>query len=274
MSYHDKFIVKPGSKVKLRDIDPDATGHASKQAAEKALDRNLKKLQELQEVLYAEHKRSLLICLQAIDGGGKDGVIRHVFGQLNPQGVRVSCFKQPSAVERDHDFLWRAHRDTPVKGEIAIFNRSHYEDVLIVRVRNLAPDKVWKKRYDQINDFEKILSQDSTHVLKFFLHIGKDEQLQRFKERLDDPSKHWKIAESDYTEREKWSEYQKAFEDALEKCSTPHAPWFVIPSNKKWFRNLAVSDIMVEYMEGLGMKYPKPVVDADEIRRKYFGGKK
>lgn len=274
MGYYQDFIVKPGAQVKLRDIDPDYKDGLTKEKAEEQIARNIKKLQALQEVLYAEHKQALLVCLQAIDGGGKDGTIRSVFGPLNAQGCRVSSFKQPNTLERDHDFLWRAHRDTPALGEICVFNRSHYEDVLVVRVRNLRPEKVWRRHYDQINDFERNLSENGTHVVKFFLHISKEEQLQRFKDRLDDPAKHWKIAESDYTERERWDEYRKAFEDALEKCSTDHAPWFVIPSNKKWFRNLAISEIMVKYMEDLDMKYPKTQVDVDAIRKKYFGGKK
>ncbi len=274
MSYSRDFIVKPGSKVKLADIDPDYKDKLTKEAAEKALEKNLKRMQELQELLYAEHKRALLVCLQAPDAGGKDGVIRHVFGALNPQGCRVASFKQPTHVELDHDFLWRAHRDAPGRGEIGIFNRSHYEDVLIVRVRKLAPEKSWHRHYRQINDFERSLAENGTHILKFFLHISKEEQLQRFKERLDDPTKHWKISEADYTEREKWHDYRKAYEDALEKCSTEDAPWFIIPSDKKWFRNLAVSDIVVNYLEGLKMSYPETLVDVKEIRRKYFGGKK
>jgi PPK2 family polyphosphate:nucleotide phosphotransferase len=274
VGYHQDFIVKPGKKVDLSAVDTDFKDGLSKEEAEKKLDKNLKRLQELQELMYAEHKRALLVCLQAPDGGGKDGVIRHVFGALNPQGCRVASFKQPSTLERDHDFLWRAHRDVPGLGEIGIFNRSHYEDVLIVRVRSLKPKDVWKKHYDQINDFERNLAENGTHILKFFLHISKDEQLQRFRDRLDDSSKHWKISEADYTEREKWSDYRKAYEDALEKCSTDDAPWFVIPSDKKWFRNLAVSEVCVNYLEGLKMSYPETKVDVKEIRRKYFDGKK
>jgi PPK2 family polyphosphate:nucleotide phosphotransferase len=274
MGYYQDFIVRPGSQVKLRNIDPEYKDGLTKEKGEEQLARNVKKLQALQEVLYAEHKQALLVCLQAIDGGGKDGTIRSVFGPLNAQGCHVASFKQPTSLERDHDFLWRAHRDAPALGEIVVFNRSHYEDVLVVRVRNLRPEKVWRKHYSQINDFERNLSENGTHVLKFFLHISKEEQLQRFKDRLDDPAKHWKIAESDYTEREKWDEYRKAFEEALEKCSTDHAPWFVIPSNKKWFRNLAVSEILVKYLEDLDMKYPKTQVDVEAIRKKYFGGKK
>ena len=274
MGYFGKFRVKPGSKVRLKDMDPGFDDGVTKEEAEKALEKNLVKLQALQELLYAEHKRALLVCLQAIDGGGKDGVIRHVFGPLNPQGCAVASFKQPSAQERDHDFLWRAHRDMPGLGDLAIFNRSHYEDVLVVRVHNLKPEKVWRKHYDQINDFERNLSENGTHILKFFLHISKDEQLRRFKDRLDDPAKHWKISDTDYTEREKWDEYRKAFEGALEKCSTDDAPWFIIPADKKWFRNLAVSEILVKYLEDLKMSYPETKADIKGIRKKYFGEKK
>lgn len=270
MSYYDDFIVKPGSKVKLKDIDTDFDDGLDKDEAEGKFEKNVKKLQDLQELLYAEHRRSMLVCLQAIDAGGKDGLIRHVFGQINPQGCRVSSFKQPTRIEADHDFLWRAHRDAPSLGEIGIFNRSHYEDVLVVRVDKLEPKNKWMEHYKQINDFERMLAENGTHIVKFFLHISKDEQLKRFKERLDDPSKHWKIAESDYTERERWGEYRKAFEDMLEKCSTTHAPWFIVPANKKWFRNLAVSEILVKYMSGLNMKFPPPQVDVKEIRKRYL----
>jgi len=275
MSYYKKFIVKPGAKVRLKDIDPGfRDGYKAEEDVQAALAKNLEKLASLQELLYAEHKCSMLLCLQAMDAGGKDGVIRHVFTAFNPQGCRVASFKQPTAPERDHDFLWRAHRDVPAKGEVVVFNRSHYEDVLVVRVHDLKPKAVWKKHYDQINDFEANLAANGTHILKFFLHISKDEQMQRFKDRLDTPSKNWKISEADYTEREKWGAYRAAFEEALEKCSTDAAPWFVIPANHKWFRNYAISQIMVDYMEGLKMKFPPPSVDADEIRKKYFSKKK
>jgi PPK2 family polyphosphate:nucleotide phosphotransferase len=275
MNYSKTFLVKPGSKVKLYDIDTDFTGkHENKEAALKIIERNDLRLRELQELLYAEHKRSLLICLQAIDTGGKDGVISHVLGAMNPQGCRVAPFRQPTSLERDHDFLWRAHRDVPAIGEVTIFNRSHYEDVLTVRIHNLVPGAVWSKHYGQINDFEKSLCENGTHILKFFLHISKDEQLKRFKARLDDPTKHWKISESDYTERERWDDYVEAFDDMLTKCSTGHAPWFIIPANHKWFRDLAISQIMVDYLEGLKMKFPEPSVNIDQIRKKYYAAKK
>ena len=268
MRYSKHFLVKPGSNVSLSDIDPDFKDSGEK-AARAETKHNDRRLRELQELLYAEHKRSLLVCLQAMDTGGKDGTISHVLGAMNPQGCKVFSFKEPTSLEHNHDYLWRAHRDAPATGEITIFNRSHYEDVLIVRVHDLVPEKVWSKRYDQINAMEKMLCENGTHILKFYLHISKDEQLKRFKERLDNPAKQWKISASDYTERQRWDDYTEAFEAILSKCSTDHAPWFIIPANHKWFRNLAISQIMVEYLEGLNMKFPLPSVDIDEIRRKY-----
>ena len=275
MNYAERFLVKPGSKGKLSGIDPDfKDAHVSKKDALKIIERNNLRLRKLQELLYAEHKRSLLICLQAIDTGGKDGTIRHVIAAMNPQGCNVASFKPPTSLEHDHDFLWRAHRDMPSKGNVTVFNRSHYEDVLVVRIRAEVAKSVWSKRYDQINEMEKYLSANDTHIIKFFLHISKDEQLKRFKERLDDPSKHWKIAESDYTDRGRWDDYVQAFDDMLSKCSTEHAPWYVIPANHKWFRDLAVSQILVEYLEGLQMKFPAPSVNIDQIRKKYYVAKK
>ncbi|MDR3637434.1 MAG: polyphosphate kinase 2 family protein [Isosphaeraceae bacterium] len=265
-----RFLVEPRSKVKLRDVDPDYRGgHAKPEDAQEEIEHHAQRLRALQELLYAEHQRALLICLQAMDAGGKDGTINHVLGAMNPQGCKVVSFKQPSVVERDHDFLWRVHLQTPGKGEVGVFNRSYYEDVLVTRVHDLVPEKVWSKRYDQINDFEKMLAKNGTLLLKFFLYISKDEQLRRFKDRLDDPTKHWKISASDYTERERWDDYIGAFEAALSRCSTKHAPWFIIPANHKWFRNLAVSRIVVECLEGLNMKYPEPSVDFDQIRKAY-----
>jgi PPK2 family polyphosphate:nucleotide phosphotransferase len=188
---------------------------------------------------------------------------------MNPQGARVYGFKTPSDEEAAHDFLWRIHRAAPQRGRVAIFNRSHYEDVLVTRVHNPLPEKIWSKRYDIINDFEKGLVENGTHILKFFLHISEDEQLRRFKQRIDDPARHWKISESDYREREYWDDYTKAFEDALSRCSTAHAPWFVIPANHKWFRNLAVSQIVVDSLESLHMEFPKPTVDISAVKEKY-----
>jgi len=270
MNYSKKFKVTPGSKVKLKDFDPGFKPvHQDHDSAADEIAHYQKKLCQLQDLLYAERRRSLLICLQAVDTGGKDGAINHVLGAMNPQGCRVAAFKQPTPEELAHDFLWRAHIPAPARGEVVIFNRSHYEDVLVVRVHNLVPKTVWARRYDLINHFERDLVDNGTQILKFFLHISKKEQLKRFKERLDDPSKHWKISEADYKEREFWDGYIAAYEDALSRCSTPHAPWFVIPSNHKWFRNLAIASIVVEHLESLNMQYPKPTVDLDRIRREY-----
>jgi PPK2 family polyphosphate:nucleotide phosphotransferase len=209
-----------------------------------------------------------------MDTGGKDGTINHILGAMNPQGCRVVGFKQPSAEEGAHDFLWRIHRAAPARGRVTIFNRSHYEDVLVVRVHDLVPEAVWSRRYDEINAFEKELAAAGTHILKFYLHISKKEQLQRFKARLDDPAKQWKISESDYKERKFWDDYVKAYEVALSSCSTRHAPWFVIPSDHKWFRNLAIARVVVEYMEGLNLQFPRPSVNLAHIRREYHSARR
>lgn len=270
MKYSEKFRVNPGSRVRLDKIDAAFKDkHEDQASALVELEKYTQQLRELQYLLYAEGKQSLLIILQAMDAGGKDGTINHVLGNMNPQGSRVYGFKVPSAEEAAHDFLWRIHLAAPQRGQVAIFNRSHYEDVLVSRVHGLVPKKVWSKRYEQINDFEKNLADNGTHILKFFLHISPDEQLRRFKQRIDDPARHWKISESDYKERKYWDDYSKAFEDALSRCSTAHAPWFVIPANHKWFRNLAVSQIVVEALESLEMTFPQPSVDIGEIKEKY-----
>jgi|WetSurMetagenome_2_1015567.scaffolds.fasta_scaffold01597_10 PPK2 family polyphosphate:nucleotide phosphotransferase len=270
MKYSELFRVKPGSQVRLSKIDPEFTAkHKNKKSALRETEKATAKLRNLQYLLYAEGKRSLLVVLQALDAAGKDGTINHVLGAMNPQGTRVHGFKVPSAEERAHDFLWRIEQQAPKIGEVVIFNRSHYEDVLVTRVHGLVPKPVWSKRYALINDFEKGLVANGTHVLKFFLHISPEEQLLRFKQRLDDAARHWKISDADYAERKLWPDYTKAYEEALSKTSTKHAPWFVIPSNNKWFRNLAVSKIVAETMESLGMKFPKPTVDIERVRRQY-----
>jgi PPK2 family polyphosphate:nucleotide phosphotransferase len=270
MNYGKRFRVTPGKRVRLKDFDPDvADQHENKASAFPKIERLQRQMDELQFRLYAEQKRSLLICLQAPDAGGKDGVVRHVIGSMNPQGCRVVSFKQPSPEELAHDFLWRIEHQAPKRGEVVIFNRSHYEDVLIVRVHDLVPKNVWSKRYEQINDFERRLVANGTHIVKFFLHISKQEQLRRFKQRLDDPARHWKISEADYSEREYWADYEAAYEDALGKCNTDDAPWFVIPSDHKWFRDLAISQIIVETMARLGIELPEPTVNIADIRRKY-----
>ncbi len=270
MNYRKKFVVEPGSKVRLDDVDPSFTGkYASETDAEREIADDLERLTQLQYRLYAESSRAVLIVLQALDAGGKDGTIRHVFGAFNPQGATVHAFKVPTAVEAAHDFLWRAHAVTPARGHVAIFNRSYYEDVLVTRVHDLVPEDVWSKRYGRIDEFEKNLTQAGTHIIKFFLHISAAEQLRRFKKRLDDPNRRWKISESDYTDRARWDDYRKAYEDMLERCSTQRAPWYVIPADHKWFRNLAVARIVADTLDELNPTLPKPPVDIEEIRRKY-----
>ncbi|HBE72603.1 MAG TPA: polyphosphate kinase, partial [candidate division Zixibacteria bacterium] len=223
------------------------------------------KLAKLQYLLYAENKHALLVILQGMDACGKDGTVRHVMHGVNPQACRVTSFKAPTSQELDHDFLWRIHQHVPPKGEIGIFNRSQYEDVLIVRVKNLVPKEVWARRYKQINQFERILARNGVTILKFFLHISKDEQKRRLQERLADPTKNWKMNPDDLKERARWDEYQKAYEAALSECGTKWAPWHVIPADKKWFRNLAVSQAIIETLEGLRMKFPKPDYDPKKI---------
>jgi PPK2 family polyphosphate:nucleotide phosphotransferase len=270
MKYYKRFMVQPGTKVELDKIDAGFTDkHESHEAALPEIEKHCQQLRDLQYRLYAEDKQSLLVCLQAMDAAGKDGTVNHVLSAMNPQGCSVHGFKQPSSEEAAHDFLWRIHQACPRKGQVTVFNRSHYEDVLVVRVHNLVPKKVWSKRYDHINAFERLLADNNTHVLKFYLHITKEEQLERFKQRIDDPDRHWKISDGDYAERPYWNAYQEAFEAALSRCSTAHAPWFVIPSNHKWFRNLAVSRIMVEALKAMHSKFPKPTVDMAEIRKRY-----
>lgn len=270
MSYRKNFVVEPGSRVDLASIDPAAKDeHKTKAEAAADMKRDIEKLFDLQYLLYAGNERSLLIVLQGLDASGKDGTIGHVFRGLNPQGARVHSFKEPSREEAAHDFLWRAHVPAPERGEFVIFNRSHYEDVLIVRVHNLVPQDVWSKRYELINAFEKDLTQAGTTVLKFYLHISAKEQLKRFKARLEDPLRQWKISEADYTERSYFAEYLRAYEEVFAKTSTPHAPWFVIPSDHKWFRNLAISRIVVETLDSLDMKLPRTTVNLEDIRRKY-----
>src|SRR5262245_54093322 len=262
MDLSRKLKVEPGTKVRLSRIDPDATaGFKSKAAAMKILERSLGRLRELQYLMYAENKNALLVVLQGMDAAGKDGTIRHVMSGLNPQGVSVTPFKTPSAEELDHDYLWRIHRNVPARGDIGIFNRSHYEDLLIVRVHALVARSVWSRRYDQINAFEKILVENGVRVLKFFLHISRDEQKRRIQERIDDPKRRWKLASSDFTERKFFDAYQEAYEDVLSRCSTSWAPWYVVPANRKWYRNLAVSQIIVDTLDGLKMEFPAPTID-------------
>jgi PPK2 family polyphosphate:nucleotide phosphotransferase len=271
---YEKFMISPGAKVRLSDFDPAYTEkHTSHEEALPAIQKNVERMDKLQYLLYADGQKSLLVVLQGLDAAGKDGTIRHLFSGMNPQGTSVHSFKQPSATELAHDFLWRVHAPAPGKGEVVIFNRSHYEDVLVVRVHKLAPKEVWSQRYEQINDFEKLLYQNGVCILKFYLHISEQEQLERFKQRLDDPTRQWKISESDYSERALWSKYVEAYEEAIARTSTKYAPWHIIPADHKWFRNLIVSEIIADAMDHMGLKLPPTRVDIDDIRRKYHAAK-
>ncbi|HEX4920733.1 MAG TPA: polyphosphate kinase 2 family protein [Candidatus Bathyarchaeia archaeon] len=254
-----RYRLEPGHDFEIEKLDPnDTSGFEGKPEDEPAESTKLnEKLRKLQELLYAEHKHKVLVILQAMDTGGKDGVIHRVFQGVNPQGVRVAHFGVPTSEELSHDFLWRIHSKVAEDGEIVIFNRSHYEGVLVERVHKLVPEEIWKLRYRQINDFERLLSESNTVILKFYLHISPDEQKKRLQERLDDPAKEWKFSVNDLPERKFWKNYMSAYEDALNKTTTEWAPWHTIPSNHKWFRDLAVSRIIVKALEKLVMKYPK-----------------
>jgi PPK2 family polyphosphate:nucleotide phosphotransferase len=271
MDYRKRFLVEPGSKVKLAGIDPAyAPKHLSETEAKDETEKHRESIAKVQDLMYAEAQHSLLIVLQAMDAGGKDGTVRHAMSTFNPMGTTVTSFKRPTAEESKHDFLWRVHPHAPAKGMVAVFNRSHYEDVLVVRVHNLVPRDIWSKRYDDINEFEERLYRESnTHILKFFLHISKEEQLERFKSRLDDPSRNWKISEDDYKEREFWRDYVDAYEAVFRKTSTSNAPWYIIPSNHKWFRNVAISQIVASTLEELKIQTPEPQVDLERIRQQY-----
>ena len=258
--------VKPGTKVSLDDYDPADTGpYKSADDVADKLKEHIDELDRLQNLLYAESRRALLIVLQGMDASGKDGTIRHVMTGLNPQGVSVVPFKVPSDEERAHDYLWRVHKVTPRFGQIAIFNRSHYEDVLVVRVHDLVPKKTWKARYEQINQFEKMLAKNHVILLKFFLHISKAEQKTRLEARLQDPARYWKFSMHDVEERRHWPGYRKAYEEALTRCSTKLAPWHIVPANHKWYRNLVVAQTVVQALRDLDMKYPEPTVDLSKI---------
>lgn len=264
----DRYRVKTGQQIRLDDIDPQETGDFvdSKEDGEEILDDLTHSLEALQELLYAEHKHRLLIVLQGMDTSGKDGVIRHVFEGVNPQGVRVASFKAPTPLELDHDFLWRIHQQTPERGEMVIFNRSHYEDVLVVRVHELVSPETWRKRYQHINNFEKQLSDEGTTILKFFLHISKKEQKERLLDRLKEPDKRWKFNPGDLQERERWDEYTLAYEDAINQTSTDYAPWYVIPANRKWYRNLVIASVLVETLKNLNLQPPEPLKGIDSYR--------
>jgi len=258
--------VTPGSEVHLGDFDADDTGGIqSKKDALKELDENIEALADLSYRLYAESRRSLLLVLQGMDTAGKDGTIRHVMRGFNPQNCQVTSFKQPSIEELNHDFLWRISRALPRKGCVGIFNRSHYEDVLIVRVHQLVPEEEWKSRYERINAFEKLVTSGGTTLIKMFLHIGKEEQRKRLQARLDDPKKHWKFSRDDLKERGFWHDYQRAYEDALTRCSAKHAPWHVVPANRRWYRNLLVSRILRATLEQMDPHFPAPEEDWEGV---------
>ncbi len=263
----DRYRVEPGTTVDLSqwETSTSATFDGDKRAGKKALLGLNDELEALQELLYAEGKHKILIVLQATDTGGKDGTIRHVFDGVNPQGVHVASFKKPTEIELDHDYLWRVHARTPRSGEIVIFNRSHYEDVLVVRVHDLVPPARWEKRYEHINNFEKLLADEGTTIIKFFLHISKEEQKERLEERLADPEKHWKFAKGDLAEREHWDDYQEAFEAALSRTSTEYAPWYIIPADRKWYRNLVISEVIIDTLKGLDMAYPAAEDGLDDV---------
>jgi PPK2 family polyphosphate:nucleotide phosphotransferase len=252
----NRFRVEPGTRVSLDRHDPADTGGLTKKQALEELDERRERLKELQELLYATRRYALLVILQGTDTSGKDGAIKHVMSAFNPQGVQVTSFKTPTPEEQAHDFLWRVHRAVPPKGMVGIFNRSQYEDVLIVRVEELVPRKVWERRYEAINHFEELLAQSGVVICKFFLHISKEEQRERLLDRLKERDSHWKFRPEDLAARAKWEEYQAAYEDALSRCSTDHAPWHIIPADKKWYRNLAISQVLEEKLAALNLEWP------------------
>ncbi len=261
----ERYRVQPGQHIRLESIDPQDTGtfDGEKDEGKEILDALTDRLEILQERLYAEHKQSVLMILQGMDSSGKDGTIEHVFEGVNPQGVRVESFKTPTPLELDHDYLWRVHQKTPRKGEIVIFNRSHYEDVLVVRVHELVPKQVWSRRYGHINDFERLLTDEGVTILKFFLHINLDEQKERFADRLNDVEKQWKFNPNDLKERQRWDDYTKAYEDALSMTSTEWAPWYVVPANRKWFRNMLIASALVQTLERLEPEPQNPYTEKE-----------
>ncbi len=266
MKWAREIAVKPGKKVDLSRFNPDETFGITEDEANADIKEAVKKLGKLQNLLYADRRYAVLIVLQALDAGGKDGTIKHVMSSVNPQGCKVTSFKVPSSEEAAHDFLWRIHKAVPGRGEIGIFNRSQYEDVLVTRVHDLVPKDVWSGRYDQINSFESILNQNNVRVLKFYLHISKDEQKRRFEERITDPAKNWKISASDFTDRERWDDYTKAYEDALTKCNTETAPWYIVPANKKWMRNLIISKEVVKALKEMKLRTPEASIDLSKVK--------
>jgi PPK2 family polyphosphate:nucleotide phosphotransferase len=264
----DRYRVRYGHKIKLAEWDAnDKDAYpGTKEEAKTELADLAQKLAELQDMLFAQHHHKILVVLQAMDTGGKDGVIRSVFGKIDPQGVRVANFKVPTSIELDHDYLWRVHKQVPGKGELVIFNRSHYEDLLVVRVHELTPEKVWKKRFQHINAFEKMLVDEGTTVIKFYLHIDKEEQRLRLLERIDVPEKQWKFSSGDLKERGFWKDYMDAYEDVLSKTSTREAPWYIIPANRNWYRNWLIASVLVKTLKDLKMEYPPAEENVDQYR--------
>ena len=262
------YQVKPGTIVKLKAYDANSKGDfkGGKKEGKSYIKELNSQLEALQELLFAEHKQKILIVLQGMDTAGKDGTIRHVFDGVNPQGVQVASFKVPTPEELDHDYLWRIHKHTPASGLMVIFNRSHYEDVLVVRVHNLVPNYVWSKRYDQINCFERMLAQEGATILKFYLHIDPQEQKERLQARLDEKDKRWKFNTADLKERKLWKSYTQAYEEMLTKTSTEWAPWYIIPANRKWYRNIVVGTILIDTLRDLNMQYPQPEEGLDDIQ--------
>ena len=260
------YMINPGKPVKLDSFPTRYEGKLTKEEGLKMLTDRIARLQTLQSLLYADGGKSVLVVLQAMDAAGKDSTIGNVFGPINPQGCNVASFKTPNSAELAHDFLWRIHQNAPRRGHIGVFNRSHYEDVLIVSVKDLAPKDVVKKRFGHINNFEALLHDEGTRVVKFFLHISSDYQKERLQERLDMPEKLWKFSDQDIPERLRWDDYQKAFERAFEKCSTPQAPWYIVPAERRWFRNLLVAQVLVETLESMDLKYPKATIDPSKVK--------
>lgn len=261
-----RFRVRPGARLRLNSVASDDDGGLSRPKAEARFARRVQRLVELQEVLYAEGKHALLVVLQAPDCGGKDSTIHSVFGPLNSQGCSVTSFKAPAGAELKHDYLWRVHANVPARGEIVVFNRSHYEEVLITRVRGLVPSPRWKRRYDHIVAFERLLHDEGTTIVKFYLHISKAYQKERLERRLERPDKHWKFDPADLSERARWDDYRRAYEDVLSRCSTEFAPWYVVPAERHWYRNLLIAEVLVDTLEALKMSYPRPKVDVSKIR--------
>ena len=267
-----RYRVEPGEEFSIADHDPaDTGGIAGPEDVEDEYGGLCEQIAGLQERLYAEEERALLVVLQGIDAAGKDGIVRHVMRGTNPSGVRVYSFKQPSTEEEAHDFLWRYHHATPAQGMVHVFNRSHYEDVIVVRVKGLVPEELWRSRYDSINDFERMLAREGTTIVKFLLHISKEEQLEKFRERLERTDKYWKWSDNDIKERERWDDYQQAFEDAVRATSTDWAPWYVIPADHRWYRNYVVARVLAGTLAALDPQYPAPPDDVQEFAERELG---